>query len=36
MYIKDVARIQFKIEEDGGKRKVVRLAKVKGKEAEAI
>jgi len=32
----DVARIQFKIEEDGGKRKVVRLAKVKGKEAEAI
>jgi len=32
----EVARIQFKVEKDGDKRKVTRLAKVKGKEAEAI
>ncbi|MCR5608151.1 MAG: 50S ribosomal protein L24 [Lachnospiraceae bacterium] len=32
----EVARIQFKVEEENGKRKVTRLAKVAGKDAEAI
>ena len=32
----EVARIQFKVEKDGDKKKVTRLAKVAGKDAEAI
>ena len=32
----EVARIQFKVEKDGDKKKVTRLAKVAGKEAEVI
>ena len=32
----EVARIQFKVEKDGDKKTVTRLAKVAGKEAEVI